>query len=98
MAETKQQLITALLKEGQVRLAEIWNCSSQEASRRINDDRGIKLSELAKAFDELGVQLVVDNSVCVVAKDEIRAINLLANRYLERRITGDELTKDGRDE
>lgn len=88
VTELKQQLITALLKEGQAKLAQVWCCSPQEASRRINGDRGILIDDLAKAFEALDIKLVTDDESLVIPRDEVKALNLFANRYLERRVKG----------
>lgn len=84
--DTSQRLTTALLREGTGKLAQLWQCSVAEASRRINDDRGMRLSEIARTFDALGIQIVSpDEDVLLIPRDEIRALNLLAGRYLARR-------------
>lgn len=86
MSDALQKLTTALLREGTKKLATLWGCSAAEASRRINDDRGIRLSEIAKIFDALGIQVVSpDEDVLLVPREEIQALNLLAKRYLDRR-------------
>lgn len=52
-------------KIGLTELADLWKCSPQEAGRRKDDDRGIKLSDIAKALDLAGVQLVDSDDVVV---------------------------------
>jgi len=86
MSQTKQHLTTALLRLGASKLGKVWDCSPQEVSRRINGDRNISLDDFANALDFLGIKLVDDADVAVIPKDEIRALNLLANRYLDSRL------------
>jgi len=91
MSKTKQHLTTALLRLGNSKLGEVWDCSAQEVSRRLNGDRNISLDDFANALDFLGITLVDDADVVVIPKDGIRALNLLANRYLHSRLNnGDE--------
>ena len=83
---TCQRLITALLRHGSCQLAELWNCNQSEVSRRLNDQRGILISDLCAAMDKLGIGVVMpDEDLVLVPRDELESLNLLAKRYLERR-------------
>lgn len=88
MSNTKQRLTTALLKHGRDELGKVWACSTPEVSRRLNEDRNISLTDLCNAMDEVGIQLVDDDDCVIIRRDELDALNLLANRYLERRVKG----------
>jgi len=68
----------------------VWDCSSQEVSRRLNGDRNISLEDFANALDMVGITLVDASNVVIIPKDEIKALNLLAGRYLDRRMNSDE--------
>lgn len=85
MSETKQELTTALLRHGAGDLAKIWKCDSSEAGRRLNGQRNISLDDFCAALDALGIRLVTEPDMRVVHADELRSLNTLARRYLERR-------------
>ena len=85
MSKNGQVLVTALLRLGNKRLAELWNVTESEASRRLSGERNIPLEDFIKALDEIGAQLVIDDEMRVVHRDELQALNLLAGRYLDRR-------------
>lgn len=82
MARTvREQLITALLRHGQIKLAELWNCSSPEVSKRLNGERNVPLDDFAAALDAVGVQMVTDDRV-VIDREEYDSLRDLARRYL----------------
>ena len=84
MGDTKQRLTTALLRLGQVRLAEIWDVDTSEVGRRLNGQRNISLDDFVKAIDELGMELVTpDQNAVTVPKDEWIALRTLARKSLE---------------
>ena len=90
MSTTCQRLMTALLRHGAPHLAEIWGCDGSEVSRRLNDQRGIKLSDLCTALDELNIRIVMpDQELVPVPRDELEGLHLFARRYLERRAGGE---------
>ena len=82
--ETKSHLIAALLRHGQVKLAEHLDISTPEVSRKINGDNGWTLEQLAKALDFVGAQVIPgDDSIVVMRKDEVIALRTLARISLE---------------
>jgi len=85
MSKNGQVLVTALLRLGNRGLAELWNVTESEVSRRLSGERNIPLEDFIKALDEIGAQLVIDDEMRVVHRDELQALNLLAGRYLDRR-------------
>lgn len=79
MVDTHQQILTALLCYGQKKLMKLWGLSKSEVSRKINEDRGIKLSELCIALDAAGVKVLTSNEHEIIHKDELAALRTLAN-------------------
>jgi len=80
-----QTLISALIKYGNPKLADLWGVSEAEASRRLSGERNIPLKDFIDALDAIGARIVTDPDVRCIHKDEIQALNLLAQRYLDRR-------------
>jgi hypothetical protein len=81
MARTvREQLITALLKHGQIKLAELWKCSSPEVSKRLSGERNVPIDDFSAALDAVGVQLVTDERV-VIEREEYDSLRDLARRY-----------------
>jgi hypothetical protein len=89
MSQTQQELTTALLCHGRAELARLWHCTEPEVSKRLNGERNISLENFCAALDALDVRLVTDPDIVLVHRDEIQALNLLAQRYLERRNGGE---------
>jgi hypothetical protein len=82
--EAKFKITTALLKHGQVKLAEHLDISASEVSRKINGEAGWTLDQLAKALTYVGAQIVPDNEkVVMVPKAEWEAMRTLAKKSLE---------------
>lgn len=86
MSDTKQELTAALLQRGRADLARIWKCDDSEAGRRLAGQRNIPLDDFCAAIDALGIRLVTDPEVVLIRRDEVQALNLLAQRYLDRRV------------
>lgn len=84
MGKNAQRLVTVLLRFGQAKLAEVWDISSAEVSRKINGESGIKLEQLASALEMVGARIVEHDQVIVDA-DELEALRTLARKALERR-------------
>lgn len=84
MGKSAQKLVAVLLRHGQVKLAETWDVSSAEVSRKINGESGVKLEQLAAALEMVGASIVEHNQV-VVDADELEALRTLARKSLERR-------------
>ena len=81
--ETKFKLTTALLKHGQVKLAEHLGISSTELSKKINGENGWKLEQIAAALDFVDVHLITEGDLVLVSKDELEALRTLARKSLE---------------
>lgn len=81
--ETKFRITTALLKRGQVQLAEHLDISASEVSRKINGDAGWTLDQLAKALDFVGAKVVPDGDMVMLPKAEFDALRTLAKKSLE---------------
>lgn len=79
---TERILSNALLKKGQTALAEIWDVSASETSRKLNGETGIKLSQLAAALDAVGAKIVFEDEHIVVPREEYYAIHTLARKAL----------------
>lgn len=78
-SDTKQRLTTALLRLGQVKLAEIWDVDASEVGRRLNGQRNISLTDFCKAIDALGIELVTpDQNVVSVPREKLNALKVLA--------------------
>lgn len=82
--QTKFSITTALLRHGQVRLAECLDISASEVSRKINGEAGWSLDQLAKAFDFVGAKVLTDGDAVVVSKAEWEALRTLARKSLEQ--------------
>jgi len=83
MTKLNQQVIAILLSKGQQHLADVWGVTVQEASRRINGERGMKIEEFAAALESLGVQFVTAESV-VLSRSKYQALRELAKEALEQ--------------
>lgn len=84
VSNTKQRLTTALLRYGQVKLAEIWDVDTSEVGRRLNGQRNVSLDDFCKALDGLGMELITpDQNAVPVPKDEWIALRTLARKSLE---------------
>ncbi len=81
-SETQMLLSNALLRKGQVELAQIWGVSSSETSRKLKSETGIKLEQFADALDAVGARIVFDDEYVVVPLDEFQAIETLARKAL----------------
>lgn len=82
--ETESRLIAALLKHGNISLAQEMGISSAEISRKINSENGFTLRQLAKALDFVGAQVIPgDENIVVVKRDEWLALRTLARKSLE---------------
>ena len=60
-----ERLQGALAHLGSTGLGDVWDVSSQEAGRRINGERGMKLEDFARAMAEAGIQIVTTDDVVV---------------------------------
>ena len=82
--DTKQRLTTALLRLGQVKLAEIWDVDASEVGRRLNGQRNISLADFCCAIDALGIELVTpDQGTVPVTREELNALRVLARKSCE---------------
>lgn len=82
--DTKSRLIAALLKHGQVKLAEELGISTPEVSRKINGDNGWTLAQFAKALDFVGARIIPgDETIIVMRRDEVTALRTLAKKALQ---------------
>lgn len=78
-------MTTALLKHGQVRLAEHLDISATELSKKINGENGWRLEQIAKALDFVGAQVVPgDEDIVIVKRGEWLALRTLARKSLEQ--------------
>jgi hypothetical protein len=82
----RQQLTAALLKNGQSKLGELWDCSAGEVSKRVDGQRNINIDDMAKALTSAGVQIITDPDMRVVHKDEIQALSLFGKLYLDHKV------------
>lgn len=81
--EMKFQLTTALLKHGQVRLAEHLGISSTELSKKINGENGWKTDQFAAALEFVGQQLFDPETETKISNEELAALRTLAKKSLE---------------
>lgn len=87
-----KDLALMLSKKGQKALADALGLSIAEISRKLSDlpDHGWTLDQITKAFDVLGLRVTAaDEDLICIPRDELVALNLLAMRYLKRRVDGD---------
>lgn len=82
MTTTEQRITRQLLKVGPEQLAKLWNCSTAEASRRLDNDRGVRLSDWAKALDAAGIQVLAPDET-PVPTERYRALLLLSRERME---------------
>lgn len=61
----RKKLEEILLGIGAKELGELWDVSTAEASRRINNDRGVTVAQLAEALDKAGVKLLTGNDIVI---------------------------------
>jgi hypothetical protein len=82
----KEQLLSALLTKGQQALAEHLDISSAEMSRKIAGEHGFTMDQIANALEFVGASILErgDDRV-LLDKEELKSLNLLAKRYLDRR-------------
>lgn len=84
MSDIKQRLTTALLREGQEKLANFWKVDQTTVGRRLNDNSGMKLSEFADALDFLGIKILTpDEQLETIPTDELHALRTLAKKGLD---------------
>jgi len=86
----ERRLVRALLAQQQTWLVEIWGCSAQEVSRRVNGDRNISLKDFCKVIAALDIKLVIDGDSITMPRDRARALMTLAAERV--RDLEDELT------
>lgn len=91
---TGKDLALMLSRKGQKTLAEALDLSIAEISRKLSDqpDHGWSLEQITKALAAVGLKVVSQDdqdSHISIQRDELTALNLLASRYLNRRVNGD---------
>jgi len=87
MSFNNQELVSALIRFGNHRLADLWEVSEAEASRRLSGERNIPLKDFISALDAIKAYVVTDPDSRCIHKDELHALNMLSKRYLDRRMT-----------
>lgn len=84
MSDTRHTLTTALLRLGQVHLAQIWDVDASEAGRRLNGQRNIPFDDFCAALDALGIQVITpDQHKELIDAAELHALRVLAKKSLE---------------
>lgn len=78
------RLVSVLLRYGQTKLAEVWDVSAAEVSRKINGESGIKIDQIEEALASVGAHIVAHDQI-VIDADELEALRTLARKALERR-------------
>lgn len=79
----ERKLLVLLLSKGQGELERLWGKDASVVSRRINNESGMTLREIAVVLEALGAQVVTGESV-VVTKDYLDALEVLARRALDK--------------
>ena len=90
---TGQEIALILSRHGQTKLAEAVGVSTAEISRKLTSqpDHGWSLEQLAMGLDSVGARIVMpETDMVTIKRDELTALNLLAARYLNRRVTREE--------
>ena len=86
MMNIKEQLIAALLTNGQQALAELLDISQAEMSRKISGEHGFTIDQFATALEFVGAAVVSrGDEKILIDREELKSLNLLAKRYLDRR-------------
>lgn len=62
---TFSKLETALRRYGIKELAALWDCSETDASRRVSNERGIRLQDIAEAMEVCGLQVISSDEIIV---------------------------------
>lgn len=88
MSHTKQQLETILLKIGNSELANLWDCSPSDVSKKISGSRNISLEDFANMIDSQNLKIIDTKEISIIPRDELVALTLFANRYLSERVNG----------
>ena len=73
MKDTKSELISLLLRKGQVKLAEALDISAAELSRKVNGETGFTVEQWGKALDFIDVQIVPGDSK-VLSREKYKAL------------------------
>lgn len=92
---TGKDLALLLSRKGQKVLSEALDLSIAEISRKLADqpDHGWTLEQMVKALDAVGLRVVsqeTQDGMISIPRDELIALNLLAKRYLDRRVNNSE--------
>lgn len=82
MTTTEQRITRQLLKVGPEQLAKLWSCSTAEASRRLNNARGVTISDWAKALDAAEIRVLTKDEI-PVPEERYHALVLLARERLD---------------
>lgn len=82
-SETTMRITTILLKHGQGNLADCWELSSSEVSRKLKGDTGISIAQFADALDSVGAVIVTSDEFICMPIEEVEALRILASKGLK---------------
>lgn len=83
VSQCRTELVAVLLRHGQAKLAEVLGESDASISQKINNGKGWKLEDLARALVYVGAQILPgDGTKTVVDTKELEATRTLAEKYL----------------